>query len=147
MTKFSKKNKIFNKNHTKKNIKTTIRDATFDILRNLGVTIMCGNPGSTEETMLMNFPKDFLYIMALQEASVVGIADGISQSIRKPVIVNVHTGVGIGNGMGNILTAFQNKTPLILTSGNQTRDMLLIEPLLTNIQPTLLALPWVKWAY
>lgn len=146
MTKFSKKNKIFNKNHTRK-CKTTIRDITFDILRNLGITIICGNPGSTEETMLMNFPKDFLYIMALQEASVVGIADGISQSIRRPVIVNLHTGVGIGNGMGNILTAFQNKTPLILTSGNQTRDMLLIEPLLTNIQPTLLALPWVKWAY
>jgi len=139
--------KKIKKNSSKKNINNTIRDNTFDILRNLGITIICGNPGSTEETMLMNFPKDFLYIMALQEASVVGIADGISQSIRKPVIVNVHTGVGIGNGMGNIITAFQNKTPLILTSGNQTRDMLLIEPLLTNIQPTLLPLPWVKWAY
>jgi benzoylformate decarboxylase len=139
------KSKI-NHNKTLK-IKATIRSTTYDALRNLGITIICGNPGSTEETFLMNFPKDFTYILALQEASVVGIADGISQSIRKPVIVNVHTGVGIGNGMGNILTAYQNKTPLILTSGNQTRDMLLIEPLLTNIEPTMLPLPWVKWAY
>jgi benzoylformate decarboxylase len=137
-----------NKTHKKKHsTMRTTQMITFDLLRNLGITIICGNPGSTEETFLKNFPKDFTYIMALQEASVVAIADGISQSIRKPVIVNVHTGVGIGNGMGNILTAYQNKTPLILTAGNQTRDMLLIEPLLTNIQPTLLPLPWVKWAY
>ena len=112
-----------NKHNTfSKTLKThnTVRDTTFDFLRNLGIKVICGNPGSTEETFLMNFPKDFTYIMALQEASVVGIADGISQSIRKPVIVNVHTGVGIGNSMGNILTAYENKTPLILTSGNQT---------------------------
>lgn len=138
------------KSHKKnKTIKlfSTVKSTTYDLLRNLGIKVICGNPGSTEETFLSNFPKDFTYIMALQEASVVGIADGISQSIRKPVIVNVHTGVGIGNGMGNILTAYQNKTPLILTSGNQTRNMLLLEPLLTNIEPTMLPLPWVKWAY
>ena len=128
-------------------MKSTVRDTTFDVLRNLGVTIIVGNPGSLEETMLMNFPKDFLYILALQEASVVGIADGISQSLRKPVMVNVHSCVGLGNGMANIVTAYQNKTPLILTSGQQTRDMLLVEPLLTNVQPTLIAMPWVKWAY
>ena len=137
------------KKHKNNTIKKSysIRDKTFDLLRKLDIKVICGNPGSTEETFLMNFPKDFIYILALQEASVVGIADGISQSIRKPVIVNVHTAVGIGNAMGNILTAYQNKTPLILTSGNQTRDMLLIEPFLTNSEPTLLPLPYVKWAY
>ena len=104
------------KKHKNNTIKKSysIRDKTFDLLRKLDIKVICGNPGSTEETFLMNFPKDFIYILALQEASVVGIADGISQSIRKPVIVNVHTAVGIGNAMGNILTAYQNKTPLIL---------------------------------
>jgi len=125
----------------------TIKDATYELLRNLGITIICGNPGSTEAPFLMNFPKDFTYILTLHEASAVAIADGISQSIRKPVIVNVHTAIGIENGMGNILTANQNKTPLILTSGNQTREMLLIEPLSTNKEPTILPLPWIKWAY
>jgi benzoylformate decarboxylase len=125
----------------------TVKEVTFDLLRRLGVTTIVGNPGSKEETFLKDFPADFKYVMALQESSVVGIADGLSQSLRMPVIVNVHTGAGMGNAMGTILTAFQNKTPLILTAGQQTREMLLIEPLLTNIDATVLPRPWVKWSY
>ncbi|MGV0982750.1 MAG: benzoylformate decarboxylase [Polynucleobacter sp.] len=125
----------------------TVKEVTFNLLRKLGVTTVVGNPGSTEETFLKNFPEDFDYVMALQEASVVGIADGLSQGLRKPVIVNVHTGAGLGNAMGNILTAYLNKTPLILTAGQQTREMLLMEPFLTNIDATQLPKPWVKWAY
>ena len=125
----------------------TVKDVTFDLLRQLGLTTIVGNPGSTEETFLKNFPADFDYVLALQEASVVGIADGLSQGLRKPVIVNVHTGAGLGNAMGCIVTAYQNKTPLILTAGQQTREMLLLEPLLTNIQAVNLPKPWVKWSY
>lgn len=43
----------------------TIKDIPFDLLRNLGLTTVVGNPGSTEETFLKNFPKDFHYVMAL----------------------------------------------------------------------------------
>ena len=56
----------------------TVKEVTFNLLRQLGVTTVVGNPGSTEETFLKNFPSDFDYIMALQEASVVWIADGLS---------------------------------------------------------------------
>jgi benzoylformate decarboxylase len=49
--------------------------------------------------------------------------------------------------MGNIMTAYQNKTPLIITAGQQTREMILCEPLLTNRDETMLPRPWVKWAY
>lgn len=125
----------------------TVKDVTFDLLRKLGIKTIVGNPGSTEETFLKNFPDDFHYVMALQEASVVGIADGLSQGLRAPVIVNVHTGAGLGNAMGTLLTAFQNKTPLIITAGQQTREMLLMEPFLTNIDATQMPRPWVKWAY
>jgi len=125
----------------------TVKEITFDLLRKLEVTTIVGNPGSTEETFLKNFPDDFNYVMALQEASVVGIADGLSQGLRKPVIVNVHTGAGLGNAMGCILTAYQNKTPLIITAGQQTREMLLLEPLLTNIEAVNMPKPWVKWSY
>ncbi len=125
----------------------TVCDATFDLLRQLGLTTIVGNPGSTEEPFLKNFPEDFEYVMALQEASVVGIADGLSQGMRKPVVVNVHTGAGLGNAMGCLLTAFQNKTPLIITAGQQTREMLLLEPLLTNVDAVNLPRPWVKWSY
>lgn len=128
-------------------MRQTVRDCTFNLLRQLGVTTIVGNPGSTEETFLQDFPPDFHYVLALQEASVVGIADGLSQGLRKPVIVNVHTGAGLGNAMGAVLTAYQNKTPLIVTAGQQTREMLLLEPLLTNIDATTMPKPWVKWSY
>jgi benzoylformate decarboxylase len=128
-------------------MKRSVRDCTFELLRRLGLTTIVGNPGSTEEPFLQNFPEDFHYIMALQEASVVGIADGLSQGLRKPVVVNVHTGAGLGNAMGCLTTAYLNKTPLIITAGQQAREMLLLEPLLTNIDSTTLPRPWVKWAY
>jgi benzoylformate decarboxylase len=125
----------------------TVRDVTYDLLRWLDLTTVVGNPGSTEEPFLKNFPDDFHYVLGLQEASVVSIADGLAQGLRKPVLVNVHTGPGTANAMGAIFTAYQNKTPLIITAGNQTREMLLIEPWLTNVEGTLLPRPWVKWSY
>ena len=124
----------------------TVREATFDLLRRLGLTTIVGNPGSTEEPFLADFPEDFRYVLALQETGAVAIADGLSQSLRKPVVVNLHTGAGLGNAMGAVLTAYQNKTPLIVTAGQQTREMLLLEPLLTNIDATRMPRPWVKWS-
>lgn len=125
----------------------TIRDVTFELLRQLELTTLFGNPGSTEETFLKNFPQDFRYIQTLHESSAVGAADGYAQSTRKPAIVNVHTSAGLSNSMSNIMTAAQNKTPLIITAGNQTREMLLMEPWLTNVSPTELPKPWIKWSY
>jgi benzoylformate decarboxylase len=126
---------------------TTVRDATYDVLRANGLTTIFGNVGSTEETFLENFPSDFRYVLGLQEASVIATADGFAQATRRPALVNLHTGAGVGNAMGNLITAFQNKTPLIVTAGQQTRDMLLLEPWLTNVEATMLPRPWVKWAY
>jgi benzoylformate decarboxylase len=124
----------------------TVRDVTYQLLRELGVTTFFGNVGSTEETFLKNFPSDFRYVLALQEASVVAIADAFSQATRRPALVNLHT-TATANAMGNIATAFQNKTPLIVTAGQQIREMLLMEPWLTNVEATMLPRPWVKWAY
>ncbi|MCS3432084.1 benzoylformate decarboxylase [Klebsiella sp. BIGb0407] len=125
----------------------SIRDVTFDLLRKLELTTLFGNPGSTEETFLKNFPADFRYIQTLHESSAVGAADGYAQATRKPAIVNVHTSAGLSNSMSNIMTAAQNKTPLIITAGNQTREMLLMEPWLTNVSPSELPKPWIKWSY
>ncbi|MEP9367613.1 benzoylformate decarboxylase [Xanthobacter sp. VNH20] len=126
---------------------STVRSVTHDLLRKLGLTTFFGNPGSTEETFLKDFPSDFTYHLALQEASAIAIADGYAQATGKPAIVNVHTAAGLGNAMGNLITASLNKTPLIVTAGQQTREMLLMEPWLTNVDSTLLPRPWVKWAY
>ena len=125
----------------------TVYQATYDLLRKLGLTTIFGNPGSTEQPFLKNFPSDFEYVLGLQEASAVAMADGFAQATRRPALVNLHTSAGTGNGMGNIMTAYLNKTPLIITAGQQTREMILCEPLLTNRDETMLPRPWVKWAY
>src|ERR1700728_4578251 len=124
----------------------SVRDVTYRLLRELGLTTIFGNVGSTEETFLKNFPTDFRYVLAPQEASVIAVADGFAQATRHPALVNLHT-TATANAMGNLATAFQNKTPLILTAGQQTREMLLMEPWLTDVEPSMFPRPWVKWAY
>ena len=54
------------------------RDILIDILRDEGVTHVFGNPGSTEMP-LMDAPvdaPDLAYVLGLQEATAVGMADG-----------------------------------------------------------------------
>src|ERR1700752_5333676 len=125
----------------------TVRDATFDLLRAHGLLTIFGNVGSTEQPFLENLPSDFRYVLGLQEASAIAMADGFAQATRRPALVNLHTAAGLGNAMGNLMTAFQNKTPLIVTSGQQTREMLLLDPGLGNPAPGLFLAPGVKWAY
>ena len=125
----------------------SVHEVTYDLLRELGLTTVFGNPGSTEETFLKNFPDDFTYVLGLQEASVVAMADGFAQSTGKPALVNVHTAAGMGNAMGNLVAAYKGNIPLIVTAGQQTREMVLCEPYLTNKDETVFPQPWVKWAY
>jgi benzoylformate decarboxylase len=125
----------------------TVRDAFFEVARQLKLTTVFGNPGSTEEGLLKDFPPDFRYILGLQEAPVVAMADGYAQATGDAVLVNLHTAAGMGNALGNIESAFYNRTPLVITAGQQTREMLLLEPYLTNKEPTEIARPYVKWAY
>ena len=74
----------------------TVHDVTYDLLRKLGLTTVFGNPGSTEQTFLQDFPGDFTYVLALQEASALAMADGFAQSTGKPAVVNLHTAAGTG---------------------------------------------------
>jgi len=128
-------------------VENTVHDVTYDLLRSLGLTTVFGNPGSTEQSFLRNFPDDFQYILALQEASALAMADGFAQSTGKPALVNLHTAAGTGNAMGSLVAAYRANTPLIVTAGQQTREMLLCDPYLCNRDETLLPQPWVKWAY
>ena len=125
----------------------TVRDSVFELLRELKINHIFGNPGSTEETFLQNLPEDFKYIQVLQEASAVAAADAYAQATNNVSLVNVHTAAGIGNTMSGILSARMNKTPMIITAGNQTREMLLLEPWLTNTRPEELTKPFIKWSY
>ena len=123
-----------------------VRAAVLDLLRSFGITTVFGNPGSTELPLYRDFPKDFRYILGLQEAVVVGMADGYAQATRNAAFVNLHSAAGVGHAMGNIFTAFRNRTPLVITAGQQARSILPYEPFLHSSQAAELPRPYVKWS-
>src|SRR6476646_11779820 len=84
---------------------TTVKDATFSLLRALGIQKVFGNPGSTELPFLDDWPDDIDYVLGLHEASVVGMADGYAQATRNAGFGNLHSAAGVGNALGNIDTA------------------------------------------
>ncbi|HSW06517.1 benzoylformate decarboxylase [Aquabacterium sp.] len=124
----------------------TVRDAVIALMRRFGMTQVFGNPGSTELPLFRNFPADFRYVLGLQEAVAVGMADGYAQATRNAAFVNLHSAAGVGNAMGNIFTAFKNRTPLVITAGQQARAILPFEPFLYSAQATELPKPYVKWS-
>jgi benzoylformate decarboxylase len=125
----------------------TVREATFDLFRSHGMTTMFGNPGSTELPMLADFPADFRYVLGLQEAVVVGMADGFAQASGKTTVVNLHTAPGVGNAMGAIFNAQANHSPLLITAGQQARAQITLQANLTNRDATRMPHPLVKWSY
>jgi thiamine pyrophosphate-dependent acetolactate synthase large subunit-like protein len=100
----------------------TAKTGRFAIIEQLladGVTYMFGNPGTVEQGFLdalSDYP-DLEYILALQEAVVVGIADGYARATRKPTIVQLHSGVGLGNGLGMMYQAKRGHAPLVVIAG------------------------------
>ena len=124
----------------------TVRGAVCDLMRRFGMTTVFGNPGSTELPLFRNFPDDFRYVLGLQEAVVVGMADGYAQATRNAAFVNLHSAAGVGNAMGNIFTAFKNRTPMVITAGQQARSMLAFDPFLASREATELPKPYVKWS-
>src|SRR5579884_3686836 len=124
----------------------TVREAVLRLLRAFRMTTIFGNPGSTELPMFRDFPDDFRYLLGLQESVVVGMADGYAQATRNAALVNLHSAAGVGHAMGNIFTAWRNRTPLVITAGQQARSLLVGEPFLFAEQATELPRPYVKWA-
>ena len=124
----------------------TVRQATIDLLRTHRLTTWFGNPGSSELTLLEHFPSDFRYMLGLQEMVPVGMADAYAQITGRPAIVNLHTAPGMGNAQGALYNAYINKTPLIVTAGNQRRDLQNQMCLLTNVEATNVPKPFVKWS-
>ncbi|HEX7386218.1 MAG TPA: benzoylformate decarboxylase [Castellaniella sp.] len=123
-----------------------VRKAVTDLLREFGMTTLFGNPGSTELGFFLNFPADFRYVLGLQESVVVGMADGYAQATHNAAFVNLHSAVGVGHAMGAIFTAFRNRTPLVITAGQQSRAILPFDPFLFSSQATELPKPYVKWS-
>jgi benzoylformate decarboxylase len=125
---------------------TTVHQACYEILREQGLTTFFGNPGSNELPFLKDFPEDFRYVLGLQEAAVVGMADGYAQATGSPGFVNLHSAAGTGNAMGALANAWSSHTPLVVTAGQQVRAMVGVEALLANVDAAALPRPLVKWS-
>jgi benzoylformate decarboxylase len=126
---------------------TSVREAAFELFRRNGMTTIFGNPGSTELPMLGPLPDDFRYVLGLQEAVAVGMADGYAQASGRVAHVNLHTAPGLGNGVGAIFGARANHSPLLITAGQQVRSLITMQALLTNRDAVEVPRPYVKWSF
>lgn len=124
----------------------TVKQATLDLLRAFGIRRVFGNPGSTELPFLSDWPDDIDYVLALQEASAVGMADGYAQATRNAGFVNLHSAAGVGNALGNIYTAHRNQTPLVITAGQQARSILPLQAFLYAERASEFPRPYVKYS-
>ena len=124
----------------------TVKQATFDLLRALGIKKVFGNPGSTELPFLSDWPGDIDYVLGLQEASVIGMADGYAQATRNAGFVNLHSAAGVGHALGNVFTAYRNQTPLVIIAGQQARSILPLQPFLFAERASEFPRPYVKFA-
>lgn len=84
-----------------------------------GITHMFGNPGTVEQGFLDALEEypEFKYIMGLQESIPVGIADGYARATQRPTVVQLHSGVGLGNGIGMMYQAMRGHAPLVVIAG------------------------------
>jgi benzoylformate decarboxylase len=124
----------------------SVKQATLDLLRSFGIRKVFGNPGSTELPFLSDWPDDIDYVLGLQEASVIGMADGYAQATRNAGFVNLHSAAGVGNALGNIYTAHRNQTPLVITAGQQARSILPLQAFLYAERASEFPRPYVKFS-
>lgn len=97
----------------------TGRFAILDQLLADGIRYMFGNPGTVEQGFLdaLSDYQDLQYILTLQESVAVAIADGYARATRRPAVVQLHSGVGLGNGIGMMYQARRGHAPLVVISG------------------------------
>lgn len=124
----------------------SVRNAVFELLRQRGVEHIFGNPGSTELTMLAGLPDELDYVLCLHENVAVAAAAGYSSLSGRPSLVNVHTLPGVANASGAIATAAANRSPVVVTAGQQDTRHLRTEPMLSGPMEDF-ARPLVKWSH
>jgi benzoylformate decarboxylase len=121
--------------------------AFLDLLKQEGVEILFGNPGTTELPLMDAFAteNELRYLLGLQEAAIMAMADGYAQASGKLAAVNLHVTPGLGNAMGMLYDAQKAGSPILLTAGQHEQSFVATEPILWADLPTI-ARPLVKWS-
>ena len=98
---------------------TTGRYAILEQLLADGIHYIFGNPGTVEQGFLdaLGSYPDLQYILTLQETIAVAIADGYARARHRPAVVQLHSGVGLGNGVGMLYQAKRGGSPLVVIAG------------------------------
>ena len=123
------------------------KQAFLQILKQEGVSVMFGNPGTTELPLMDGLAREpsIHYVLALQEAVAIAMADGYAQASGGLAAVNVHVAPGLGNAMGMLYDAQKAGAPMLLTAGQHDQSFTATEPILWADLPPI-ARPFVKWA-
>ena len=123
------------------------KQAFLEILKTEGVSVMFGNPGTTELPLMDGLAREpgIRYVLALQEAVAISMADAYAQAHGGLAAVNVHVSPGLGNAMGMLYDAYKAHSPLLLTAGQHDQSFTVTEPILWSDLPPV-ATPFVKWA-
>jgi benzoylformate decarboxylase len=121
--------------------------AFLELLKQEGVDIIFGNPGTTELPLMdaLAVDNELRYVLGLQEAAVIGMADGYAQASGKLAVVNLHVTPGLGNAMGMLYDAQKAGSPILVTAGQHDMDFSASEPILWADLPPI-ARPLVKWS-
>ena len=107
----------------------TGRDAFLRVLSDEGVTKMFGNPGTTELPIMhaLSSAPEMGYVLGLQEAVVICMADGYARASGKLVSCNVHVAPGLGIddlGRQARLERRNRRRPLAVAEDMMDRDVL-----------------------
>ena len=124
------------------------RDQFFEVARSEGARYLFANPGTTELPIFDELADEtgIELILALQEATAVAAADGYAQATRRPALVNLHIAPGVANGLGNIFNAMWNRSPVVITAGQQNTNQLIQEPMLAA-DLVKMTEQFCKWSY
>jgi benzoylformate decarboxylase len=124
------------------------KTALLELLKQEGVRVMFGNPGTTELPLMdaLAVEQELRYVLALQEAPAMAMADGYALASGGLAVVNLHVAPGLGNAMGMLYDAQKAGSPVLVTAGQHEQTFNFTEPLLWADLPRI-AQPFVKWAH
>jgi benzoylformate decarboxylase len=125
----------------------TGRQALLALLRQEGVELIFGNPGTTELPLMDQLAAEGAprFVLALQEAPAMAMAGGYAQAGRRLGVVNLHVAPGLGNAIGMLYDAQKAGAPVLVTAGQHDQGLDVTEPILWADLPEM-ARPYVKWA-
>jgi benzoylformate decarboxylase len=121
--------------------------ALLELLKQEGVRVLFGNPGTTELPLMdaLAAETELRYVLALQEAPAMAMADGYAQASGGLAAVNLHVAPGLGNALGMLYNAQKAGSAILVTAGQYDQSFSFTEPLLWAALPAI-ARPFVKWA-